>query len=64
MQKEYGADIFGFGKKFHQKYPVYWRKWHDVWNEKFSEMEVDVNVHYEIKGRGRIVSPILKADVK
>ncbi|MBW4083031.1 Ger(x)C family spore germination protein [Paenibacillus sp. S150] len=60
VQSDFGVDIFGFGIKFHQKYPAYWAKWHDNWNEKFEGMEVKVAVDYLIKGRGRIVNPPLK----
>lgn len=60
VQRDFGVDIFGFGNKFHQKYPKYWAKWHDLWNEQFRKMDVKVVVDYTIKGRGRIVNPPLK----
>lgn len=60
VQDQFGADIFGFGNAFHQRHPRYWRKWKDQWNEKFSRMDVKVEVEYIIKGRGRIVNPPFK----
>ncbi|ETT57698.1 germination protein, GerC family [Paenibacillus sp. FSL R7-277] len=60
VQNRFGVDIFGFGNKFHQKYPRYWHKWQDQWNEKFRRMDVKVVVEYIIKGRGRIVNPPFK----
>lgn len=58
VQRRYASDIFGFGEKFHQKYPKYWRKWKSEWNDHFSQMDIEVNIKYEIKGRGRIINPI------
>lgn len=60
VQTRYASDIFGFGQKFHHKYPKQWRKWKQDWDRLFSKMEVEVIVKYEVKGRGRIVNPIQK----
>ncbi|CAM4368123.1 Ger(x)C family spore germination protein [Paenibacillus typhae] len=64
VQHRYASDIFGFGQKFHQKYPKQWKKWRQEWDHYFSEMDVEVTVKYEIKGRGRIVNPIQKGLVE
>ncbi|WP_157643567.1 Ger(x)C family spore germination protein [Paenibacillus camerounensis] len=64
VQHRYASDIFGFGQKFHQKYPKEWKKWRNEWRRYFSKMDVEVIVKYEIKGRGRIVNPIQKGLVE
>ncbi|MEK3684323.1 Ger(x)C family spore germination protein [Paenibacillus sp. FSL R10-2736] len=62
VQSDFGVDIFGFGTKFHKKYPAYWASKHNQWNEEFSKMDVKVVMDYTIKGRGRIVNPPLKEE--
>jgi spore germination protein KC len=48
-QEEYGADIFGFGRAFHRKYKVEWRRLKNQWDEVFRQAEVE----WVIKARVR-----------
>jgi len=50
MQREFKVDIFDFGGMVARKYPDYWEKVKDDWDEKFfSEVKVDFKVTAEIR---------------
>lgn len=53
-QLEFKSDIFGFGNKFHIKYPEEWRKMKEKWNEHFSESVISLKVNTKIRGIGTI----------
>jgi len=53
-QKELKTDFFGFGDKFRQKYPDYWKTVKDKWNEEFPKLKVNISVKGEIKTLGEI----------
>lgn len=57
IQKEYKADVVGFGRRFHQKYPEQWKKVKDHWDEKFPEVDVKLSVNATIKRSGDIGGP-------
>jgi spore germination protein KC len=57
IQKEYQADVVGFGRRFHQKYPEQWKKVKDHWDEKFPEVDVKLSVNATIKRSGDIGGP-------
>jgi spore germination protein KC len=57
IQKEYQADVVGFGRRFHQKYPEQWKKVKDHWDEKFPEVDVKLSVNTTIKRSGDIGGP-------
>ncbi|MEK4234692.1 hypothetical protein BSK65_21700 [Paenibacillus odorifer] len=43
VQKDYHADIFGFGELLHEQMPQTWKKIEKDWGKEFSEVEVVVN---------------------
>jgi spore germination protein KC len=43
-QKDFKADIFGFGAAIHRSYPRQWRNLRDRWDEEFPQLEVVVEV--------------------
>lgn len=43
LQREYQADIFGFGKAVHEAMPQSWHKLEERWPEEFKELDVKVN---------------------
>lgn len=53
-QKNYNADIFGFGKLVHQKYPRIWRKVKKDWNKIFADSIITVQTKTEITKTGVI----------
>ncbi|CQR48304.1 Spore germination protein A3 precursor [Paraliobacillus sp. PM-2] len=53
VQKEIGADVFGFGEAFYRKFPKQWNKEKDMWAEKFPELEVEINCKAYIRRPGR-----------
>jgi spore germination protein KC len=57
VQKEMGADIFGFGDALHQAYPKFWRRYED-WNETFKNVEVRVNTENIIRRIGTMNQPV------
>src|SRR5699024_1904932 len=57
VQKDMQSDILGFGEAFHRHYPDKWAKVKDNWNEKFSEITVEIKSDVKIKRRGRSASP-------
>ncbi len=57
LQQEFKADVIDFGRRFHQKYPKEWRKVKDRWDEKFPEVQVQINVNANIRRPGYIGPP-------
>jgi len=54
VQKEYMADIFGFGETIYRTYPKIWKRLTDDWEEHFANLEVRVNVKVNIHQTGTI----------
>lgn len=57
-QKELKTDIFGFGEAIHRKYPKTWEKLKDDWNDKFTDLPVNITVEAETKQLGQITKPL------
>ncbi|WP_171631962.1 Ger(x)C family spore germination protein [Paenibacillus plantarum] len=57
IQKNLGADIYGFGNTFHHKFP---KSWHQIkdWNEAFRTIKVRVHVDSKLRRIGTILQPI------
>lgn len=55
-QKDYGADIFGFGELFHRSYPKQWREWKKDWNRRFKELRVEIEMHYQLRQFGKTIN--------
>ncbi|NSW90542.1 MAG: Ger(x)C family spore germination protein [Firmicutes bacterium] len=53
IQKELKADVAGFGKQLHIKYPAVWEEVKDNWEEIFSKATVDINVKPYVRDFGR-----------
>lgn len=49
LQHQYHADVIGFGKKLQLDHPQVWEKMKDKWDEVFSEAEVKVDVHIQVR---------------
>lgn len=61
VQQKFGADIFGFGEYFHEKYPRQWQAWKTEWPEVFkNELKVEVIVKSELHKTGKILNTIHK----
>lgn len=58
VQKELRTDVFGFGEAIHRKYPKIWKKIKDDWNDKFSNLPVNITVEVETKQLGEITKPL------
>lgn len=57
VQKELKSDIFGFNELFHRHYPDQWKQVKDKWDDKFAEIEVDLQINVDIQRPGRSTSP-------
>ncbi|WP_127530367.1 Ger(x)C family spore germination protein [Paenibacillus kobensis] len=57
VQQRYGVDIYGFGEAFHRKYPKDWHRWKADWNQRFEDMPVEIQIHYQLGKFGKIISP-------
>lgn len=57
VQKEMKADIFGFAKVFNRKYPDQWSQVKDQWDEKFPEIEVEIQSKAYIRRPGLSTTP-------
>lgn len=51
-QKDFKVDVGGFGKQLSIHYPKVWKKVKKDWDEKFSEVPVEVNVKVHIREFG------------
>ncbi|WP_313639926.1 Ger(x)C family spore germination protein [Paenibacillus sp.] len=49
VQKDYHADIFGFGELLHERMPRTWKKIKQDWGQEFTELDVVVNSKVIIK---------------
>lgn len=56
VQKEWRADIVGFGVAVHRKYPQYWKENEDNWEEIFQNMTVEIQIDTSIHKVGLIES--------
>ncbi|MBQ2947148.1 MAG: Ger(x)C family spore germination protein [Bacilli bacterium] len=45
------TDIFGFGQMFYQKYPKYFNKQKDNWNENLGKLEININSSLMLKNK-------------
>ncbi|MNC78447.1 hypothetical protein D3C75_1306600 [compost metagenome] len=51
------ADIFGFAKEFHRKYPRQWGVVKERWDEVFPQVKVTVDIEVNIRRPGLITVP-------
>lgn len=54
VQEEHKVDIFGFGDAISRSNPNYWEKNKKDWDEKFSDMQIDVKASVKIRRVGTI----------
>lgn len=62
MQKEYDADIFGFGTEIHRSMPRKWKKIENNWDELFKKLKVSVTSEINIKNSGVINKPLEESE--
>ncbi|PHJ37625.1 hypothetical protein P378_14870 [Desulforamulus profundi] len=51
-QKKWKADTYGIKDAVHRKYPDYWKKNKEKWEDIFSDLPIEVNVSVDIPGQG------------
>ena len=51
--------MFWIWEAIHRKYPKIWKKIKDDWNDKFSNLPVNITVEVETKQLGEITKPLL-----
>jgi len=61
-QRDLKVDIFGFGQVVHRKYPSYWRKAQNNWDERFSGMPVDLKIDVKIRLLGTVTESLERVD--
>lgn len=54
MQKEYKADLAGFGNELRIKHPRLWDKLRNNWDETFTEIPITIHVQFKIKDYGTL----------
>lgn len=64
MQKDYGLDIFGFGKVVHRKYPQQWKIIKDDWDKIFTASKFTVEVKTNISRSGLLNLPLKRKPEK
>jgi len=62
VQKEYGSDIFGFGRAIKAKMPEVWREIGPEWDDRFRDLKVSVESTVQIRNTSLMREPI--EDVK
>ncbi|MNW70979.1 hypothetical protein D3C74_505550 [compost metagenome] len=62
MQREYHADIFGFGGVIHEEMPKTWRKLKEKWPEEFNDLDVKVSSEIIIQSTAKTSRTIKKGD--
>jgi spore germination protein KC len=58
IQKEYGTDIFGFGKRIYENEYKEWQKIKDNWDENFKNLQVNVKTKIIIKNSSMLSKPL------
>ncbi len=58
IQKDYGTDIFGFGKKIYENDYKEWQKLRGDWDERFKKSEVNVKTKILIKNSAMLSKPL------
>ena len=58
VQKKFGLDIFGFGKKICSEMPKLWKEISNDWTSIYKEIDVNVSASVELKNRGLLRDPI------
>ncbi len=56
-QREYKADVFGFGTVFHRKYPVVWKEIKENWIDIYPGLPVYIEVNAVITRTGLVNKP-------
>lgn len=66
VQKDFKADIFGFGDAFHRKYPKEWKKIKDNWPNKFTGATIVVKSDVTVEQAGSTGPPLhlLEREIK
>lgn len=62
VQLDYGADIFGFGRKVKEDKPSVWRRIGKDWGEKFKDLETCIDVNVSIKNSAVLSEPLKLGD--
>lgn len=57
-QKEFDADIFGFGEMMHRAYPKKWAYIEGQWKDIFSNLNIEIKVSSSLKRPGDISKPM------
>lgn len=60
LQKQYEADIFGFGEAIHRSNPKEWNKLKENWDEEFSNLTMNVEVDLIIRRTGTLNNTFLE----
>ncbi len=60
LQKNYQADVLGFGEAIHRADPTEWKKIKDDWQTIYPEVEVNVRVNVNTQGLGTMQNSKLK----
>lgn len=60
VQKQYQSDIFGFGEAIHRSNPKEWNEMKEHWDEKFSDLTVNVHIDMKIRRIGTVNNSFLK----
>lgn len=58
VQNKYKCDVFGFGDEVYRKYPDYWEKVKDKWDEEFCQVAVEIKVESKIRRTGLTKKPV------
>ncbi|NLD46364.1 MAG: Ger(x)C family spore germination protein [Clostridiaceae bacterium] len=62
IQSDYGADIFGFGRKVMENNPEVWRGVGKNWKKEFENLKVSVDVNVHIKNSAVLSKPLKVGD--
>lgn len=60
VQKQYQSDIFGFGEAIHRSNPKEWNKMKEHWDERFSDLTVNVHIDMNIRRIGTVNNSFLE----
>ena len=50
--QQWGTDVFGIGEYLHRKYPYWWKRQRDDWDENFKNIEITVKANIQLMSIG------------
>lgn len=62
LQTEHRCDSIGFGDAIYRRYPAYWQRIKDDWDQIYPNVKMNITVRIDIENTGTVIKPIAKKE--